>query len=190
MVTLFAWIAHRLQSSKRCTRKSSVASCSAITPSAVQRKGFCVRSLLISRTCMSKANRSNALSTKGSSCRLMQTLWRLRHHAITGHATPLETTKATGCSHGRFHDLGPLLALTVQKKKGLFGARTFVLLRDTHATSMHNTQVPRTSLANGSFLNSSSVDFWYLRISRSATVPGLYLRLAGVAAAPHGHDVQ
>lgn len=131
MVTLFAWIAHRLQSSKRCTRKSSVASCSAITPSAVQRKGFCVRSLLISRTCMSKANRSNALSTKRSSCRLMQTLWRPRHHAITGHATPLETTKATGCSHGHFHDLGPLLALTVRNKKGLFGARAFVLLRDT-----------------------------------------------------------
>ncbi len=31
----------------------------------------------------------------------------------------------------------------------------------------------RTSRANGSFLISSSVDRWYLRTSRSATVPGL-----------------
>ena len=34
-------------------------------------------------------------------------------------------------------------------------------------------QSARTSRANGSFLISSSVDRWYLRISRSATVPGL-----------------
>lgn len=31
-----------------------------------------------------------------------------------------------------------------------------------------------TSLLNGSFLINSSVEFWYLRISRSATVPGRY----------------
>ncbi|PKI77409.1 hypothetical protein CRG98_002182 [Punica granatum] len=35
--------------------------------------------------------------------------------------------------------------------------------------------ISRTSLWNGSFLMSSSVLFWYFLISRSATVPGLYL---------------
>ncbi|KAK9670692.1 hypothetical protein RND81_13G218600 [Saponaria officinalis] len=35
--------------------------------------------------------------------------------------------------------------------------------------------ISRTSLWKGSFLMSSSVLFWYLRISRSATVPGRYL---------------
>ena len=34
-------------------------------------------------------------------------------------------------------------------------------------------QSARTSRAKGSFLINSSVDRWYLRISRSATVPGL-----------------
>ena len=30
-----------------------------------------------------------------------------------------------------------------------------------------------TNLAKGNFLNNKSVDFWYFRISRRATVPGL-----------------
>ena len=34
--------------------------------------------------------------------------------------------------------------------------------------------ISRTSLWNGSFLIRRSVDFWYLRISLSATVPGRY----------------
>ena len=38
-----------------------------------------------------------------------------------------------------------------------------------------------TSLANGSFLISSSVLLWYLRISRSATVPGRYLKVLPAA---------
>ena len=37
--------------------------------------------------------------------------------------------------------------------------------------------ISRTSRWNGSFLISSSVDFWYLRISRRATVPGLSWKL-------------
>ncbi len=37
-------------------------------------------------------------------------------------------------------------------------------------------QIFSTHLWNGSFLMSNSVDFWYRRISRSATVPGLYLQ--------------
>jgi hypothetical protein len=51
IVTRLAWMAQRLQSSSRCTRKSSVASCSAINPSAVQRKGSGATLLVISRTC-------------------------------------------------------------------------------------------------------------------------------------------
>jgi hypothetical protein len=51
IVTLFAWIAHRLQSSKRWTRKSSVASCIARRLSAVYLKGSGETSLEISRTC-------------------------------------------------------------------------------------------------------------------------------------------
>ena len=39
--------------------------------------------------------------------------------------------------------------------------------------------ISRTSLWNGSLRMSSSVDFWYLRISRRATVPGLYLQRWG-----------
>ena len=35
--------------------------------------------------------------------------------------------------------------------------------------------ISRMRRATGSFLHSSSVDFWYLRISRKVTVPGLYL---------------
>jgi len=35
--------------------------------------------------------------------------------------------------------------------------------------------ISRTRRWNGSFRMRSSVDFWYLRISRRATVPGLYL---------------
>lgn len=50
MVTRFAWIAHKLQSSKRCTRKSSVASWIARRLSAVYRKGSGETSLEISRT--------------------------------------------------------------------------------------------------------------------------------------------
>ena len=41
--------------------------------------------------------------------------------------------------------------------------------------------------ANGSFRKSKSVDFWYLRISRSATVPGLkrtFLRVPGSLVRP------
>ncbi len=37
-------------------------------------------------------------------------------------------------------------------------------------------QWSRTSRAKGSLRMSNSVDFWYLRISRKATVPGLYRR--------------
>ena len=74
MVTRFAWMAHRLQSSNRCTMKSSVAcrpqagaqwlqaksawacctmhtSCMASRPSAVHLKGSGASSLVISRTC-------------------------------------------------------------------------------------------------------------------------------------------
>ena len=41
-----------------------------------------------------------------------------------------------------------------------------------------------TSLAKGSLRMSSSVDRWYLRISRRATVPGRYRRLPAAAARP------
>ena len=43
----------------------------------------------------------------------------------------------------------------------------------------------RTSLWNGIFWMRSSVDFWYLRICRSATVPGRYL--VGFFTPPHGY---
>jgi len=35
--------------------------------------------------------------------------------------------------------------------------------------------ISRTKRWNGNFRIKSSVDFWYRRISRKATVPGLYL---------------
>jgi len=50
IVTRLAWMAHRLQSSKRCTRKSSVASWMASRLSAVYRKGSGDTSLEISLT--------------------------------------------------------------------------------------------------------------------------------------------
>ena len=50
IVTRFAWIAHRLQSSNKCTRKSSVASCNANRLSAVYRSGSGESSFEISRT--------------------------------------------------------------------------------------------------------------------------------------------
>lgn len=43
-----------------------------------------------------------------------------------------------------------------------------------YALAMFTAAAPLTSREKGSFLISSSVLFWYLRISRSATVPGLY----------------
>lgn len=46
--------------------------------------------------------------------------------------------------------------------------------------------ISRTRRANGSLRSSRSVDFWYLRISRSATVPGLKRRLAPTWPAQSG----
>ena len=57
MVTRLAWMAQRLQSSSRCTMKSSVASCSASSPSAVHRNGSGATLLVISRACSSAHQR-------------------------------------------------------------------------------------------------------------------------------------
>eukprot|EP00958_Prasinococcus_capsulatus_P022929 scaffold3307_cov371-Prasinococcus_capsulatus_cf.AAC.5 len=92
IVTRFACIAQRLQSSKRCTMKSSVASCSAMSDSAVKRRG------------------------------------------VFAGAKPC--------------------AISLTKR------------------------------ANGSFRIRTSTVLWYLRISRSATVPGLYRCLFGLACLP------
>lgn len=50
-------MAHKLQSSKRCTKKSSVASCNANKLSAVYLSGSGESSLEISRTCQGKSKR-------------------------------------------------------------------------------------------------------------------------------------
>ena len=56
IVTLFAWIAHKLQSSNKCTKKSSEDSCNANNASAVHRIGWSVNSLQISRTSLAKGS--------------------------------------------------------------------------------------------------------------------------------------
>ena len=56
IVTLFAWIAHKLQSSNKCTKKSSEDSCNANNASAVHRIGWSVNSLQISLTSLAKGS--------------------------------------------------------------------------------------------------------------------------------------
>ena len=56
IVTLLAWIAHKLQSSKRPTMKASEASCSASRASAVQRYGSTETVFPISLTSLAKGS--------------------------------------------------------------------------------------------------------------------------------------
>ena len=56
MVTLLAWMAQRLQSSKRPTMKASLASCSASSASAVHLYGSTETVLPISRTSRAKGS--------------------------------------------------------------------------------------------------------------------------------------
>ena len=116
MVTRLAWMAQRLQSSSRCTIKSSVASCSASSPSAVHRNGSGATLFVISRTC----------GGSSGACR------RRKHTQLEHH--PQARARVCPATASRL-----------------------------------------TSLEKGSLRMSSSVLRWNLRISRSATVPGLNL---------------
>ena len=53
--------------------------------------------------------------------------------------------------------------------------RAAIVLAWNRRSVLKSCAISLMSLTTGSFLQSSSIDFWYRRISRRATVPGLYL---------------
>lgn len=154
MVTRLAWMAQRLQSSSRCTMKSSAASWSASSPSLVHRNGSGAMSLVISRTC--------AQQPRAAACGWQDLGKQAALQCCSGSETP-----SCGLCHplpGETRPHHPASA-AVHWCVGL----ACVLLQRAHRLSSRR---PLTSRANGSFLMSRLVVRWNLRISRSATVPG------------------
>lgn len=127
MVTRFAWIAHRLQSSNKCTIKSSVASCYEYARKRGAKKG--------------------------------------------------EDKFKRG---GRIFYLPPVGFFSGAKRKKGAREQEELTCNAMSASPVHRggssaRRVPISlmSRAKGNLRINRSVDFWYLRISRRATVPGL-----------------
>ena len=166
IVTRLAWMAHRLVSSNRWTIKSSVAwggvggRCVCVSvreKKEAQRVGrFPSPPPFLCLLTSCRASRASAVHRKGSG------------------ATPLVISRAWGSGRNKKNracEEGRAWSLSLQARTRALPPPPYSLKRFL------------TSRAKGSLRMSSSVDRWYLRISRRATVPGRYRRLPAARAA-------